>query len=245
VKDMASLRNWTVVVSLALFGLFVIFFLMPVAHMGSGYGDWPAVILSVLLLSLFIVAFLQPFKRQSWTSLGITEAFLVSLFTEMFGIPLTIYFLSGFFGIPVTPNVDLLIYALVSLGLGTRQTWELIGVGITATMLLVAAYLIVDGWRTVYRRRGGLVTTGVYGYMRHPQYLGILLISGALILMMTTIPTLIMFPIMTYAYYRLARKEEREMVKKFGDEYVQYERKVPMFIPHPRMPRELLRRKVA
>jgi len=131
----------------------------------------------------------------------------------------------------VTPNVHLLTYALVSLGLGTSQTWELIGVVITATMLLVAAYLIVDGWRTVYFGRRGLVTTGIYAHMRHPQYLGIILISGALLLMMTTIPTLIMFPIMVYAYYRLARKEEEGMVEKFGDEYAQYKRKVPMLLP--------------
>jgi len=228
---MTSLKNWTVVVSVALFSLFVIFFLMPIGHSGNGYGDWPAVILSVALLSLFIVAFVRPFKRQSWTSLGVTEAFLVSLFTEMFGIPLTIYFLSGFFGIPLTPNEHLLIYALVSLGLGTSQTWELIGVGITATMLVVAAFLIVEGWRTVYVGKGGLVTTGIYAHIRHPQYLGILLISGALILMMTTIPTLIMFPIMVYAYYRLARNEEKLMVEKFGDEYLQYKRKVPMLFP--------------
>ena len=216
-----------------MFSLFVIFFLMPTGRMGSGFGDWPAVILSVLLLSLFIVAFLRPFKRQNWTSLGITEAFLISLFTEMFGIPLTVYFLSSFFGIPVTPNAHLLIYALVSVGLGTSQTWELIGVVITATMLLVAAYLIVEGWRTVYLGKGGLVTSGIYAHIRHPQYLGILLISAALILMMTTIPTLIMFPIMTYAYYRLARNEEKLMAQKFGDEYLQYKRKVPMLIPHP------------
>jgi protein-S-isoprenylcysteine O-methyltransferase Ste14 len=230
---MTSLRNWSVViVSIALFSLFVIGFLMPVGHSGGAFGNWPVVILSTVLLSLFIVAFLRPFKRRDWASLGITEAFLVSLFTEMFGIPLTIYFLSSYFGVPATPGTHLLAYALVSLGLGTIEAWELPGVIITTTMLLVAAYLIVDGWRTVYRGRGGLVTTGVYGHTRHPQYLGIILISLALLIMMTTIPTLIMFPILAYAYYCLARKEEKEMTKKFGDEYVQYKRKVPMFIPH-------------
>lgn len=230
---MTSLRNWSVVVSVALFSLFVIGFLMPLGRSGTGFGDWPAVILSIVLLSLFVVTFLRPFKRQTWASLGITEAFLVSLFTEMFGIPLTIYFLSSFFGVPVTPDTHLLAYALVSLGIGTIQAWELPGVVITTMMLLVAAYLIVDGWRTVYRGRGGLVTTGVYAHMRHPQYLGIILISTALLIMMTTIPTLIMFPIMAYAYYRLARREEKEMAEKFGDEYSQYKRKVPMLIPHP------------
>jgi protein-S-isoprenylcysteine O-methyltransferase Ste14 len=231
---MKSPRNClAVVVSVALFSLFVVAFLMPMGRGEHGFGDWPAVMLSTVLLSLFIVAFLRPLRRGDWASLGITEAFLVSLFTEMFGIPLTIYFLSSFLGVPVTPDTHLLAYALVGLGLGTIATWELPGVVITTMMLLVGAYLIVDGWRIVYRGKGGLVTIGVYAHVRHPQYLGIILISIALLIMMTTIPTLIMFPVLVYAYYRLARKEEKEMVKKFGDEYVQYKRKVPMLIPFP------------
>lgn len=198
------------------------------------FGNWWVVILSILLVSLFIIAFLRPFKRQNWASLGITEAFLVSLFTEMFGIPLTIFFLSSFFGIPFTPDPlhgHLFAATLALLGFWTLETGVLVVMVISIIMLLIAAYLIIEGWREVYRGKKTLITTGLYNQVRHPQYLGLILGSSAFLIQWPTIPTLIMFPILTIAYYRLAKKEEKEMVKKFGEEYVQYQRKAPMFLP--------------
>lgn len=197
------------------------------------FGNWLVVILSIVLISLFILAFLKPFKKSNWASLGITEAFFVSLFTEMFGVPLTIYFLSGFFGIPLTPDPlhgHLFAATLALLGFWTLDTGVWVVMVVSIVMLLIAAYLVVKGWRTVYRG-GGLATAGLYSHMRHPQYLGIILGSIAFLIQWPTIPTLIMFPILAVAYYRLGKKEEKEMIKKFGEEYAQYQRNVPMFLP--------------
>ena len=52
-----------------------------------------------------------------------------------------------------------------------------------------------------------------------------------------TIPTLVLFPLIIGAYYRLARKEERNMILRFGEEYEKYMTRVPMFFPR----REALR----
>jgi protein-S-isoprenylcysteine O-methyltransferase Ste14 len=198
------------------------------------FGNWWVVILSIVLVSLFIIAFLRPFKRRNWASLGITEAFLVSLFTEMFGIPLTIFFLSSFFGIPFAPDPlhgHLFAATLALLGFWTLETGVFVVMVISIIMLLIAAYLIVEGWRTVYRGKRTLVTTGLYNHVRHPQYLGLILGSGAFLIQWPTIPTLIMFPILTIAYYRLAKKEEKEMVERFGQKYFNYQKQVPMLLP--------------
>ncbi|MCW4032772.1 MAG: isoprenylcysteine carboxylmethyltransferase family protein [Candidatus Bathyarchaeota archaeon] len=192
------------------------------------------VILSIALFSLFIVAFLKPFKRRNWASLGITEAFFVSLFTEMFGIPLTIYFLSGFFGIPLTPDPlhgHLFAATLALLGLWTLETGVFVVMVVSILILILSVYLVVAGWRIVYHGKGNLVTKGVYSHVRHPQYLGIILGSVAFLIQWPTIPTLIMFPILTIVYYRLAEKEEIEMIKRFGAKYSRYQGKVPMFLP--------------
>jgi len=198
------------------------------------FGNWLVVILSIVLFTIFVIAFLKPFKTRNWGSLGITEAFLVSLFTEMFGIPLTIYFLSSFLGVPLAPDPlhgHLLAATLAILGLWSIELGVIVVMVVSTVMLMVAAFLIIDGWRMVYHGGGRLVTTGTYGHVRHPQYLGIILGSIAFLIQWATIPTLIMFPILTFAYYRLAKKEEKEMVERFGEEYLQYQRRVPMFLP--------------
>jgi len=198
------------------------------------FSNWLIVVLSVLLFSLFIIAFLRPFKRQNWASLSVTEAFFVSLFTEMFGIPLTIYFLSGFLGVPLTPDPlhgHLLAATLAILGFWTIDIGVSVVMAISIVMLLAAAHLIIEGWRTVYHGGGGLVTTGLYSHVQHPQYLGIILSSIAFLIQWPTIPTLAMFPILVLAYYRLAKKEEKEMAERFGSKYIEYKRSVPMFLP--------------
>ncbi len=198
------------------------------------HSNWLIVVLSIVLFTFFVIALLKPFKKRNWASLGVTEAFIVSLFTEMFGVPLTIFILSSFFGVPLQPDYlhgHLLAATLALLGLWTLETGVLVVMVVSIVMLLVAAYLVVQGWRTVYHGKAGLVTTGVYGHMRHPQYFGIIFGSIAFLIQWPTIPTLIMFPILVVSYYRLAKNEEKEMVERYGKEYLEYQRRVPMFLP--------------
>lgn len=93
--------------------------------------------------------------------------------------------------------------------------------------------LIVKGWSLIYRGEKGdeLVKTGIYGLMRHPQYTGIFLALFGQLIHWPTILTVIFFPVIVGLYYRLARKEEKGLLTKFGEEYKSYMREVPMFFP--------------
>jgi len=107
------------------------------------------------------------------------------------------------------------------------------------TLNLIGGLLIIYGWKEIHKQywskeegKGKLVTKGIYAYIRHPQYTGFLLITLGMLIHWATIPLLIMWPILLLIYYRLAKKEEKEMEKEFGSDYSQYKTKTGMFLPH-------------
>ncbi len=75
------------------------------------------------------------------------------------------------------------------------------------------------------------MTTGVYGLVRHPQYLGFYLIIIGFLVQWPTIITVLMAPVLFYAYYRLALREEKGLRRRFGKQYEEYTSAVPRFIP--------------
>jgi len=196
------------------------------------YGNWIAVIASILFFTLFAVGFAYAPKKRDWKTLGIYEAFMVALFTEMFGFPLTIFLLSSILGITIEPTGEtghLIAVALDRLGILELEKGVFLVMSVSSVMILAGFALIILGWRKIHKA-AGLVKDGIYRYSRHPQYLGILLITSAFIIQWPTILTVIMWPILVIMYIRLAKKEEKEMEEKFGEEFFKYKKEAPMLL---------------
>ncbi len=198
-----------------------------------GYGDWLLVVISIILFAFFIT--LLPYRRKtrlSKTSSGVLVAFFVALFAEMYGFPLTIYILSWAIGYqnPFTHEAGHLLYPQ----LGMLDPLHFVSIAIIGGGIL----LVSEGWSKIYKAKDALVTDGIYAHVRHPQYLGIFLVTSGFLLQWITIPTAIMFPILVWMYYRLAKREERDMESSFGIDYLNYKSRVPMFLPalHARFP---------
>ena len=205
----------------------------PLSYLPHRAIDWNFVFLNVILFSLFILFI--PFKRKVIRlPASVYLAFIVALFAEMYGFPLTMYIITWLFGYS---NPGCLWYLLA--GLIGEELLVFIFLGfilpISNMIILSGILLIIFGWRKIYRAKGQLVTTGIYGHVRHPQYLGFLLLTLGMNVLWITISSLLLWPILAILYYRLAKEEEKEMEERFGEEYRKYKHMVPMFIPSIRI----------
>ena len=181
----------------------------------------------------FVSKYIPIRTRLEKRSGGVLAAFIVALFTEMYGVPLTIYFLSTRFGIeiPFTHKYGhLLAYLLTYIGLDILYGWALVMI-VSNVLIVIGMIWITRGWKQVYSSDGELVTTGIYARMRHPQYSGIILAATGFIIQWPTLLTLILFPFVVRMYYQLATREERDVEEKFKDEYRDYRERVPAFVP--------------
>lgn len=202
---------------------------------GYGYGLWFLVVVNSVIFIAFGASFFHPRNRRDWRAMGAFSAFVLALFTEMYGFPLTIYLLSGWLGSR---------FPSLNLTHGGGHLWaDLVGWkgDPHLTPFHIASYVAIGGgfwliaaaWRVLWaaQRTGTLATSRAYARIRHPQYAGFLLVMIGFLLQWPTIPTLVMFPFLVLVYRRLAIAEENEVRKEFGPVWDAYAAVTPRFVP--------------
>jgi protein-S-isoprenylcysteine O-methyltransferase Ste14 len=197
----------------------------------NAYGNWGIVITMVLVSLFFISKFIPLRTKIEKRSGGALITFIVALFAEMYGFPLTIYLLSHFIGIKIPldhVSGHLLGDLITFLGLGNG--WFIVML-VSNILLILGIWVISEGWQLVYESEGKLVTHGIYKYMRHPQYTGIFIMTVGFMIQWPTLVTLILWPFVIAMYIKLARIEEHQVMEKFPEEYNEYQKHTPMFFP--------------
>lgn len=195
----------------------------------SHFYNWMGVLFFFMLYGA--VLFFMPFyKKMDRKPQGTYLAFVIAFAIEMHGIPFSMWVISWIIGRNLPEGV-LWGHTLV-LSIGH------LGMYISIVFAVIALFLILNGWYNIYKKywsketgKGTLVTSGIYRYIRHPQYTGLLLLSLGMILNWATLPLLILYPVMIFMYLRLARREENDMLGEFGDEYRNYMERTKKFIP--------------
>ncbi|MFZ3001901.1 MAG: isoprenylcysteine carboxylmethyltransferase family protein [Undibacterium umbellatum] len=206
-------------------------------HGESAYGLWSLVILNSAIFIMFAFSFFKPQTASDWRSFSAFSAFIVALFIEMYGFPLTIYLMSGWLQTHY-PNLDILSHNsghLWSTLLGEKGDPHFGVLHIASYFFLgFGFYLLSSAWNVLYhaQRQHTLATSGPYAKIRHPQYVAFVLILLGFLLQWPTVLTLAMFPILLIMYGRLAVTEEKEMLAQFGDEFARYTKRTPRFFPH-------------
>lgn len=199
------------------------------------YGNWRAVLIATAVFALFLLGFARPRRRGEWRNAGLYVAFLISLFTEMFGIPLTIYLVAPLLGFPPVAfgmnESHLWAFALDRLGLMPIHVAVYLVMVVSMALIAAGVGLLAVGWATVHRSQEGLVTGGIYRRIRHPQYLGLILVVLAFNIQWPTLLTLLMGPVLIVMYVWLARREDAELAAVFGAAFLDYEARTPAFIP--------------
>jgi len=206
------------------------------ASQPPAYGLWALVVVNAAVFLIFAFSFTRPHTGRDWRSFGAFAAFIVALFTEMYGFPLTIYLLSGWL-IQRFPGLELWSHDSGHLWetlLGWTGDPHLNPLHLLSNLLIAAGFiLLAAAWDVLYKaqRSGALATTGPYQFVRHPQYAGFILIMLGFLAQWPTLPTLVMFPILVVMYARLAKREEADALARFGHVYAAYRRRTPAFLP--------------
>lgn len=203
---------------------------------GYAYGIWSMVLFSILITLFLTFSFVKPQNKFEWRSMGTFIGFIVALFTEMYGIPLTVYFLTGWLGSKY-PVFDPFSHAsghlfLVFIGMShSVLAMSLLHI-LSNGIIFFGFYLVYKGWKLIHdSKQDQLITEGIYSYIRHPQYSGLFLVTLGFFIQWPTLITLFMWPILMFTYYRLSMREERNLAAKFGEKFSEYKKIVPAFFP--------------
>ena len=206
----------------------------------NAYGLWFLVLLNSVIFIGFAFSFTKPKSVRDWRSLGTFSAFVVALFVEMYGFPLTIYLISGWLQTRY-PETDIFGHDAGHLW-HTLFGWEINPhydpFHLLSYVFIGAGFILLSSsWRVLHRaqKTRQLATSGPYRRVRHPQYAAFILIMFGFLLQWPTILTIVMFPVLVYVYIRLARSEENWAIKEFGDEYQDYLQRTPAFLPTLRL----------
>ena len=195
----------------------------------SHFHNWFGVLFFVVLYSV-VLLFVPFYKRMGTKPRGTYIAFIIAFAIEMHGIPFSMYLISWIIGKNLPEGILWGHTLFPAIGY--------LGMYINIGCAVIAFILILNGWYNIYKKywsketgTGKLVTSGVYRFIRHPQYTGLLLLSLGMLIEWATLPMLVMFPVMVGMYMRLAKREEKDMLREFGEDYKRYMAKTKMFIP--------------
>jgi len=200
------------------------------------YGLWSLVVINSAIFIFFAFTFFKPQTKRDWRSFSAFSAFLVALFTEMYGFPLTIYLLSGWLQTRF-PGIDWFAHDsghLLEMMFGWKANPHAGPFHLLSFVFIGAGFILISaGWAPLYKaqQQHTLATTGIYARVRHPQYDGFVLVMFGFLLQWPTLLTLAMFPVLVFMYVRLARNEERQALAEFGLAYEVYMHEVPGFFP--------------
>jgi methanethiol S-methyltransferase len=194
-----------------------------------GYGNWMFVGMNIVLFSVFFL--LSSFRKKlNRLPNSVYIAFIVALFAEMYGIPLTMYFFMGAFGYIKIFSLEFLLTQVM----GQNAFYVVYHYYVFPASKFIIGFgilLVIFGWYQIFQAKGKLVKTGLYKYTRNPQYIGFLLITGGLNVQWLTLLTTAIWPVLAFLYWRLSKIEEKESESRYGEEFLEYKRSTPRFIP--------------